>query len=282
MEYDYLDLMEYVMNRGTDVEDRTGVGTRSVFGAQLKHNLTEGFPALTTKKLAWKAVVSELLWFLEGSTDERRLCEILHGTRDPRKTTIWTANADNQGAALGYENNNSVKQLGPVYGHQWRNFNGFDQIQWAINQIKTNPSSRRIIVSAWNPNDIEEMALPPCHVMINFNVQNGVLNCQVYIRSNDLFLGAPFNIASYALLTHMMSKMTNLQPGSLVISIGDAHIYHNHFDAVDTQLNREPLELPYLEMPEFRTLDQLLNTHVNQYILEDYNPYPSIKAPMAV
>ena len=282
MEYDYLDLMNYIVEYGTDVEDRTGVGTRSVFGAQMKHNLANGFPALTTKKLAWKAVVSELLWFLEGSTDERRLCEILHGTRNPRKTTIWTANADNQGAALGYENNNSVKRLGPIYGHQWRNFNGFDQIQWAINEIKTNPTSRRIIVSAWNPNDIEEMALPPCHYTYQFNVQNGVLNCHTTQRSCDIFLGAPLNIASYALLTHMMAKMTNLQPGSLVISLGDAHIYHNHFDAVDTQLNREPLELPYLEMPEFRNLDQLLNTHVNEYILEDYNPYPSIKAPMAV
>ena len=282
MEEQYLDLMHYVLTQGTDVSNRTGVGTRSVFGAQIHHDLSDGFPAVTTKRLAWKAVVAELLWFLEGSTDERRLCEIQHGTRDPRKTTIWTANADNQGAALGYENNNSVKQLGPVYGHQWRNFNGIDQIEWVINEIKTNPQSRRLIVSAWNPVDIPEMALPPCHTMFQFNVQNGYLNCQLYQRSADLFLGTPFNIASYSLLTHMIAQICDLRPGTFVYTLGDSHIYHNHFEAVNTQLDRMPHDLPTLVMPAFSTLSELLGTKPSDYVLDGYNPLPVIKAPMAV
>jgi len=282
MEEQYLDLMHYVLTQGTDVSNRTGVGTRSVFGAQIHHDLSDGFPAVTTKRLAWKAVVAELLWFLEGSTDERRLCEIQHGTRDPRKTTIWTANADNQGAALGYENNNSVKLLGPVYGHQWRNFNGIDQIEWVINEIKTNPQSRRLIVSAWNPVDIPEMALPPCHTMFQFNVQNGYLNCQLYQRSADLFLGTPFNIASYSLLTHMIAQICDLRPGTFVYTLGDSHIYHNHFEAVNTQLDRMPHDLPTLVMPAFSTLSELLGTKPSDYVLDGYNPLPVIKAPMAV
>ena len=282
MEEDYLDLMHYVMTEGVDAEDRTGVGTRSVFGAQYHHDLSDGFPAITTKRLAWKAVVSELLWFLEGSTDERRLCEILHGTRDPSKKTIWTANADNQGVALGYENNDQVKELGPVYGHQWRSFSGVDQIQWVINEIKTNPNSRRLIVSAWNPREIPNMALPPCHFAMQFNVQNGMLNCMLIQRSGDLFLGIPLNSASYSLLTHMIAQICNLTPGVFVHTFGDAHIYHNHFDAVNTQLDREPRDLPTLRMPEFTTLDELLETKPSDYVLEGYDPLPSIKAPMAV
>ena len=282
MEEDYLDLMHYVMTEGIDVEDRTGVGTRSVFGAQYHHDLSDGFPAITTKRLAWKAVVSELLWFLEGSTDERRLCEIQHGTRDPSKKTIWTANADNQGVALGYENSDQVKELGPVYGRQWRDFDGVDQIQWVIDEIKTNPNSRRLIVSAWHPVDIVLMALPPCHMMFQFNVQNGMLNCQMYQRSADLFLGAPFNIASYSLLTHMIAQICDLTPGTFIYTLGDAHVYHNHFDAINMQLDREPRDLPTLKMPEFTTLDELLETKPSDYVLEGYDPLPSIKAPMAV
>ena len=282
MEEDYLDLMHYVMTEGIDVEDRTGVGTRSIFGAQYHHDLSEGFPAITTKRLAWKAVVSELLWFLEGSTDERRLCEIQHGTRDPSKKTIWTANADNQGVALGYENSDQVKELGPVYGRQWRDFDGVDQIQWVIDEIKTNPNSRRLIVSAWHPVDIVLMALPPCHMMFQFNVQNGMLNCQMYQRSADLFLGAPFNIASYSLLTHMIAQICDLTPGTFIYTLGDAHVYHNHFDAINMQLDREPRDLPTLRMPKFTTLDELLETKPSDYVLEGYDPLPSIKAPMAV
>ena len=282
MEEDYLDLMHYVMTEGIDVEDRTGVGTRSIFGAQYHHDLSDGFPAITTKRLAWKAVVSELLWFLEGSTDERRLCEIQHGTRDPSKKTIWTANADNQGVALGYENSDQVKELGPVYGRQWRDFDGVDQIQSVIDEIKTNPNSRRLIVSAWHPVDIVLMALPPCHMMFQFNVQNGMLNCQMYQRSADLFLGAPFNIASYSLLTHMIAQICDLTPGTFIYTLGDAHVYHNHFDAINMQLDREIRDLPTLRMPEFSTLDELLETKPSDYVLEGYDPLPSIKAPMAV
>ena len=282
MEEQYLKLMEDVIENGIDTENRTGTDTRAIFGAQLKFNLNFGFPAITTKKLAWRAVVAELLWFLEGSTDERRLCEILHGTRDPRKTTIWTANADNQGAALGYENNNSVKRLGPIYGHQWRDFNGVDQINWVINEIKSNPSSRRLIVSAWNPVDIPEMALPPCHTLFQFNVQNGMLNCQLYQRSCDLPLGFSFNLASYSLLTHIIAQICNLRPGIFVHTIGDAHIYHNQFEAVQTQLERSPRHLPELILPEFESLDEAINCDISQFRLDNYDPHPKIDIPFTV
>jgi len=281
-EEQYLDLLHEVMFCGNDTDDRTGVGTRSIFGAQLFFDLSNGFPAITTKKLAWKAVVSELLWFLEGSTDERRLCEIRYGSRDPRRTTIWTANADNQGAALGYENNHSVKQLGPIYGHQWRNFRGVDQIQWVLQELVQNPSSRRLVVSAWNPADMSEMALPPCHTMFQFYVHDNKLSCQLYQRSADLFLGSPFNIASYSLLTHMFAQICGYGVGEFVYTLGDAHIYHNHFDAVTEQLKRVPYSPPTLCMPEFSTLDELLSTNMSDYQLEGYDHHPPIKAPMAV
>ena len=283
----YLDALKYVLENGEDVSDRTGVGTKSVFGYQMRFDLTEGFPAVTTKKLAWRSVVSELLWFLEGSTDERRLAEILYDkdrTELDGKNTIWTANADKQGVDLGYRNDFLCKELGPVYGHQWRDFNneGFDQINYIIHQLKNEPDSRRIILSAWNPNQLEMMALPPCHTLAQFKVNNGKLSCQLYQRSADMFLGVPFNIASYSLLTHMLSQICDLEVADFVWVGGDVHIYSNHIDQVRLQIQREPLGLPTLEMPKFTTLEEILNSSVSDYVLRDYNPMESIKAPMAV
>ena len=232
----YLDALQFIADNGEEVSDRTGVGTRSVFGYQMHFNLQEGFPAVTTKKLAWKSILGELLWFLEGSTDERRLAERTFEEDRSQligKKTIWTANADAQGVALGYKNDDLVKKLGPVYGHQWRNFDGIDednnnkadQITWLIDEITTNPNSRRLILSAWNPNQISEMALPPCHTLAQFRVMNGKLSCQLYQRSADMFLGVPFNIASYSLLTHMLAQICDLQLGTFVWVGGDCHIY---------------------------------------------------------
>ena len=279
----YLQSLRDVAEQGEARDDRTGTGTISLFGHQSKYNLQDGFPAVTTKKLAWKAVVSELLWFLEGSTDERRLAEILYGTWDINKKTIWTANADNQGVALGYTNTDDVKELGPVYGKQWVDFGGVNQIEWAINEIKTNPDSRRIIVSAWNPPEIEKMALPPCHTMFQFYVMNGKLSCQMYQRSADMFLGVPFNIASYSLLIRIIANICDLDVGTFVHTIGDAHIYQNHTDQVAEQLAREPMELPTLNISKnFESLGDVLKSSVDDYQLLDYNPMTSIKAPMAV
>ena len=289
----YLDALTHVLEHGETVSDRTGVGTRSVFGYQMRFNLQDGFPAVTTKKLAWRSVVGELLWFLEGSTDERRLAEITFAkprTSLVQNKTIWTANADAQGVALGYENNDLVKELGPVYGRQWRsfdgdahqNFGGTDQIKLLLRDIRENPDSRRLIVSAWNPNQIHQMALPPCHTMAQFRVINGKLSCQLYQRSADMFLGVPFNIASYALLTHMIAQICELRVGDFVHTIGDAHIYNNHVEQVKEQISREPKEMPYLFMPAFDSIETLLNTNVKQYQLIGYNPMDSIKAPMAV
>ena len=279
----YLQSLSDVAEHGEDKTDRTGTGTRSLFGHQSRYNLQDGFPAVTTKKLAWKSVVSELLWFLEGSTDERRLSYILHGTRDTSKKTIWTANADNQGAALGYTNTDDVKELGPVYGKQWVDFGGVNQIEWAINEIKTNPDSRRIIVSAWNPPLIDKMALPPCHTMFQFYVMNGKLSCQMYQRSADMFLGVPFNIASYSLLVHIIANICDLEVGTFVHTIGDAHIYHNHVTQVDEQLTRTPKNLPTLNISkQFTSLSDVLASSVEDYQLANYYPMPFIKAPMAV
>lgn len=284
----YLDALRTVLKTGEDVEDRTGVGTRTVFGHQMRFDLSKGFPAVTTKKLAWKSVVSELLWFLEGSGNERRLAEILY--EKPReeledKTTIWTANADAQGKALGYSNGD----LGPVYGVQWRNFDyyngstsGVDQIANIIQQINREPDSRRIILSAWNPMLIEEMALPPCHTLAQFKVINGKLSCQLYQRSADMFLGVPFNIASYSLLTHMLAQICRLEVGDFVWTGGDCHIYSNHMAQVQMQLYRNPRKLPTLEMPKFENLAELLQTKTSDYKLLNYDPMESIKAPMAV
>jgi thymidylate synthase len=284
----YLDALQYILDNGEDVSDRTGVGTRSVFGYQMRFNLQDGFPAVTTKRLAWRSVVGELLWFLEGSVDERRLAEITFEKKRTAlvdKKTIWTANADKQGVDLGYINNDLTKHLGPVYGSQWRRFDGHggvDQIKWLINEIKTNPDSRRLIVSAWNPNKIAEMALPPCHTLAQFRVMNGKLSCQLYQRSADMFLGVPFNIASYSLLTHMLAQICELEVGEFVWSGGDCHIYQNHVNQVNQQLLRKPHDLPRIEMPEFSTLEELLNTKTSDYLLMGYDPMDSIKAPMAV
>lgn len=291
----YLDALQHILDEGEPVTDRTGVGTTSVFGYQMRFNLQEGFPAVTTKKLAWRAVVGELLWFLEGSTDERRLAEITF-EKDRLKCwdrkTIWTANADAQGVALGYRNDTEVKELGPVYGYQWRNWesynptmevtNRIDQIHNIIRQITTEPDSRRIILSAWNVADLDKMALPPCHTMAQFRVMNGKLSCQLYQRSADMFLGVPFNIASYSLLTHILAKICKLEVGDFVHTIGDAHIYNNHFEQVREQLTREPMEHPTLEMPEFSNIAELLETVPSDYKLLNYSPMKSIPAPMAV
>jgi thymidylate synthase len=283
----YHDALEYILNTGEDVSDRTGVGTRSVFGYQMRFNLQHGFPAVTTKRLAWRAVVGELLWFLEGSTDERRLAE--RTFEKPReeladKTTIWTANADAQGVALGYRNDSMYKELGPVYGSQWRDFNseGFDQVKYIIHQLKTQPDSRRIILSAWNPNEIADMALPPCHTLAQFRVMNSRLSCQLYQRSADMFLGVPFNIASYSLLTHMLAQICELAVGEFIWTGGDCHIYQNHMDQVNEQITRSPKQLPHLLMPAFNDLNELLQTKTSEYKLIGYDPMSSIAAPMAV
>lgn len=291
----YLDLLREVKTHGKTRTDRTGTGTISMFGTQTRYNLKEGFPAVTTKRLAWKSVVSELLWFLEGSTDERRLAEILYEL--PReqlteKKTIWTENADNQGKALGYENSDLVKELGPVYGEQWVNFRdsytrgydgeGINQIKEVISLIKNNPDSRRIIFSAWNPDVIKEMALPPCHVLAQFYVHDGELSCQLYQRSADLFLGVPFNIASYALLTHILAQICGLEVGEFIHTIGDAHIYQNHLGQVNEQLTRTPLRMPKLVLPEFNSIEELLELKTSDFTLQSYQFLPPIKAPMAV
>jgi thymidylate synthase len=289
----YLDALKYILENGEDVKDRTGVGTRTIFGYQMRFDLRKEFPAVTTKKLAWKSVVGELLWFLEGSTDERRLAEITF--EKPReelvdKSTIWTANANKQGKDLGYVNTDTMKNLGPVYGHQWRHFDAFgddyygksDQIQNIISQLKTDTDSRRIILSAWNPNQLEKMALPPCHTLAQFKVINGKLSCQLYQRSADMFLGVPFNIASYSLLTHMLAQICGLEVGEFIWTGGDCHIYQNHFEQVNLQLERKPRPGPTLEMPQFNALDQLLTTKTSDYKLLNYDPMDSIPAPMAV
>lgn len=286
----YHDALKYILDHGEDRSDRTGVGTRSVFGYQMRFNLSEGFPAVTTKKLAWKSVVSELLWFLEGSTDERRLAEIHYGK--PReelidKTTIWTANADNQGKALGNVNIPTFKGLGPVYGKQWRNaghYGGHDQIAKVLKSLKENPDSRRHIVSTWDVANIDRMSLPPCHTLFQFYVSNGKLSCQLYQRSADMFLGVPFNIASYALLLHIFSKILSLEVAYFVHTIGDAHIYSTHMDVVKEQIQREPRQLPTLRMPDIQDLniDTVKSLSVSDFVLENYEPMDSLKAPMAI
>ncbi len=283
----YLDALEFILENGTPKHNRTGVDTVSYFVYNMRFDLSKGFPAPTTKKLAWKTVVAELLWFLEGSTDERRLAEITFekDRRDLKdKKTIWTANADKQGKDLGYHNDDFVKELGPVYGSQWRDFNNqnVDQISTVIDQLKNDPESRRIIFSAWNPGQIKEMALPPCHIMSIFNITDGKLSCHMTQRSADMFLGVPFNIASYALLTHMLAKLAELEVGEFVITLTDAHIYENHIDQVKEQISRSIQKPPILVMPYFSSLGKLLETKPSQYHLSNYSPHASISAPMAV
>jgi thymidylate synthase len=285
----YLDGLKYIMDHGKDREDRTGVGTRSVFGYQMRFDLRNAFPAVTTKKLAWRSVVSELLWMLEGSTDERRLAEILYEKPKEElvgKTTVWTANADKQGKNLGYKNTDTVKELGPVYGHQWRTWDAqlgyVDQIANVLEGLHYDPNGRRHIVSAWNADRVDVMALPPCHTLFQFHVHDNELSCQLYQRSADMFLGVPFNIASYSLLTHMFAQLLNLKVGDFIWTGGDCHIYRNHFDQVNLQLTRTPDTGPKLEMPNFTTLEELVKTKTSDYKLIDYNPQESIKATMAV
>ena len=329
----YLESLKNVYENGVDRSDRTGVGTRSLFGIQQRYDLGAGFPAVSTKKLAWRAVVSELLWFIEGSGDERRLREILTGDRESEKGSIWTANAE---ADYWKPRARFQGDLGRVYGVQWRSWRTFtdlnneadlqvghykyvDQLANLIEGLKADPTGRRHILTAWNPGELEDMALPPCHMFAQFYVQpysqeeriqimerdfpttsprnngfydkdkmldiqgipRGKLSCQMYQRSADLFLGVPFNIASYSLLTHMIAQVCDYDVGEFVHTIGDAHIYTNHFDAVEEQLKRCPAKhLPTLKIDKsVRSIDDFT---MASFELENYDPQPSIKAPMAV
>ena len=284
----YLELLEYILENGEKKEDRTGTGTLSSFGHQLSFDLEEGFPAVTTKSLAWKGVVSELLWFLEGSDDERRLAEIrFNKNRDEltdleKYSTIWTDNADNQGKDLGYENTDLRKKLGPIYGVQWRNWNGVDQIKDLLENLKNNPDGRRHILSAWNVSELDKMALPPCHVMSQYYISDNTISCHMYQRSSDMFLGVPFNITSYALLLSIFGKILNLKPKKFVHSFGDAHIYLNSVDQVKEQLSRTPKKPPQLNLPDIKSLDDINKYSIDDFKLEDYEHHPPIKAKMAI
>ena len=284
----YLDLLKYIIDNGEEKNDRTNIGTISSFGHQLEFDLEDGFPAVTTKSLAWKGVVSELLWFLEGSDDERRLAEIRFNkdrselTDLEKYSTIWTDNAENQGKELGYENSDTRKLLGPVYGVQWRNWSGIDQIRDLLEGLKNNPDGRRHILSAWNVGQIDKMALPPCHVMSQFYVHRETISCHMYQRSADMFLGVPFNIASYALLLSILAEILNLKPKRFIHSFGDAHIYINSIDQVKEQLSRDPKPLPKLIIPSIDNLEDINKLTVNDFILENYDPHPPIKAKMAI
>jgi thymidylate synthase len=290
-EYEYLNALKNILENGEERPDRTGVGTKSIFGMQMRFDLREGFPAVTTKKLAWKACVSELLWFIEGSGDEGRLREILHGERYTDKKTIWS---DNASAPYWVEKRlqRHPADLGRVYGVQWRKWRkplvrvnkvvlqNHDQLIELINGIKEDPYSRRHIITAWNPGEIDLMALPPCHMMAQFYVANGKLSCQMYQRSADMFLGVPFNIASYALFTHMIAQVCNLEAGELVITIGDAHIYSNHVEQVEEQLKRKPLPLPTLQLNQ--DIEVITEFDMTDIELVNYTSHDAIKAPMAV
>jgi thymidylate synthase len=261
----YHDLMEIVLARGVEKHDRTGTGTRSIFGHQMRFDLADGFPLLTTKKVHLKSIIVELLWFLRGETNVRWLQE--------RGVTIWDEWADAQG------------DLGPVYGSQWRSWpatNGqtIDQIAWLVEEIRRNPDSRRLIVTAWNPAEIARMALPPCHCLFQFYVANGKLSCQLYQRSADIFLGVPFNIASYALLTMMIAQATGLAPGDFVHTLGDAHLYLNHLDQAREQLSRTPYPLPTMRLNPDVT--DVFAFQYEDFKLENYRAHPHIKAEIAV
>lgn len=291
-ENEYLNSLRTILETGEQRDDRTGVGTIGLFGMQMRFNLSQGFPALTTKKLAWRSVVSELLWFIEGSGDEFRLREILHGDRYSDKTTIWTDNAQ----APYWVSKRIARHpgdLGRIYGVQWRRWRkplirinkvvlqNHDQLLELIEGIKKDPYSRRHIITAWNPGELEIMALPPCHMMSQFFVSSGgKLSCQMYQRSADMFLGVPFNIASYALFTHMIAQVCDLQVGDLIISLGDAHIYRNHIEQVKEQLTRSPLPLAKLSLnPEIKDITKFT---MDDVALVDYQSHPPIKAEMAV
>ncbi|GAA4907952.1 thymidylate synthase [Mucilaginibacter defluvii] len=261
----YLDLMRHVIANGTQKHDRTGTGTISVFGYQMRFNLQEGFPMVTTKKLHLKSIIHELIWFLQGDTNIKYLKD--NGVR------IWDEWADADG------------NLGPVYGHQWRSWptpdgGHIDQISQIIDQIKKNPDSRRIIVSAWNVAEVNKMALPPCHTLFQFYVADGKLSCQLYQRSADIFLGVPFNIASYALLTMMVAQVCGLQPGDFIHTFGDAHIYNNHLEQVNLQLSREPRPLPTMRINP--AVSNIFDFKYEDFTLENYDPHPHIKGVVAV
>jgi thymidylate synthase len=261
----YLDLLRLIRDRGTPKGDRTGTGTRSIFGHQMRFDLAEGFPLLTTKKVHTRSIFHELLWFLKGETNVRYLKE--------NGVSIWDEWADESG------------ELGPVYGYQWRSWPApdgrqIDQIREVIDQIKKSPNSRRLIVSAWNVADLDRMALPPCHLLFQFYVAGGRLSCQMYQRSADVFLGVPFNIASYALLTLMVAQVTDLAPGEFIHTLGDAHLYNNHLEQTELQLTRQPRPLPTLRInPEVKSIDGF---RFDDFRLENYNPHPHIAAPVAV
>ena len=274
---EYLKALNYCYKYGTDVESRAG-NVRKVFGYQMRFDLTNGFPAVTTKKLAWKAVVSELLWFLEGSNDERRLAEILYNDKKENlkdKKTIWTQNAN---ADYWKPKSQFEGDVGKIYGVQWRNFNGVDQIENLINDLKTKPDSRRHILSAWNPSELDSMSLPPCHAFSQFFIVNNKLSCQLYQRSCDMFLGVPFNIASYSLLIHILAKECNLEVGEFIHTLGDFHIYKEHFNQVETQLKREPKKLPSLQFAQ----KDINNYSIDDFKLVNYDYHPSISAEMNV
>jgi len=300
----YHDALETVLRNGTQRSDRTGTGTISLFGLQQRYNLADGFPAITTKRLAWRAVVSELLWFIEGSGDEKRLREILHGSRASEKTTIWTANAT---APYWKDRAQYDGDLGRVYGVQWRrwrtpvmhradsytddfgtryNRHGTlhvketDQLLDLIEGIKQDPNGRRHILTAWNPGELDQMALPPCHCFAQFYVANGRLSCQMYQRSCDMFLGVPFNIASYSLLTHMIAQVCGFEVGEFVHVLGDAHIYLNHVEQVKEQLQREPFPAPTLMLSP--GIDDITRFTMGDIVLHNYQCHESIAAPMAV
>ena len=261
----YLDLLRHIRENGVMKEDRTGTGTQSVFGYQMRFDLADGFPLLTTKKVHLKSIIYELLWFISGDTNIKYLKD--HGV------TIWDEWADADG------------NLGPVYGHQWRSWPApdgrtIDQLSQVIDTIKRNPDSRRMLVTAWNPGEVDNMALPPCHCLFQFYVADGKLSCQLYQRSADVFLGVPFNIASYALLTMMIAQECGLQPGEFVHTTGDTHIYKNHFDQVALQLSREPRKLPVMKLnPDVKSV---FDFKYEDFTLEGYDPWPAIKAPVAV
>ena len=261
----YLDLMSHVLENGTDRGDRTGTGTRSVFGYQMRFDLSEGFPVTTTKKLHLRSIIIELLWFLRGETNVKWLKD--------NGVSIWDEWADENG------------DLGPVYGYQWRSWpapdgESIDQINGLLKSLKENPNSRRHIVSAWNPALVDDMALPPCHTIFQFYVADGKLSCQLYQRSADIFLGVPFNIASYALLTMMLAQVCDLEPGDFVHTFGDAHLYHNHFEQAKEQLLRKPFALPVMKInPDVRDLFEF---SYEDFTLEGYEAHPNIKAPIAV
>ena len=306
---EYLGLCKYILDNGIEKEDRTGVGTKSIFGYQMKFDLNNGFPLLTTKKVNFNLVWSELLWFIKGDTNIRFLLENNNNIWNEWAFKKWVESDEYNGPdmtdfghrtlvdedfAKDYkeqmkffkekiltddEFSNKYGDLGNVYGKQWRNFNGVDQLKNVIEQIKENPSSRRLIVSSWNPAEVDTMALPPCHSLFQFYVSDGKLSCQLYQRSGDVFLGVPFNIASYALLTILIAKECKLEVGEFIHTLGDAHIYNNHFDQVNEQISRTPYDLPSLKINEFQSIFDLKISDVE---LVNYESHPFIKAPIAV